>query len=133
VLFCGHDVNIFFIPQEEETLEGTMAEEMKPAALPGNECGAAKPSDNPQGLSEGQAESSAEAQIVPEDSALAGAPHEKSVKEVTEVASEVKIPSSVKEGVCLSGFACVLQMLRCPWISLSECLSNAGPPCWVFS
>lgn len=90
-----------------------MAEEMKPAALPGEECGAAKPSDNPQGLSEGRVESSAEAQIVPEDSALAGAPHEKSVKEVTEVAPEVKIPSSAKEGVCLSGFACVLQMLSC--------------------
>lgn len=82
-----------------------MAEDMKPAALPGKEHGAAKTSDYPQGLSEGQVESSAEAQIVPEDSALAGAPHEKSVKEVTEVASDVKIPSSIKEGVCLSGFA----------------------------
>lgn len=90
-----------------------MAEEMEPAALPGRECGAAKSSDNPQGLSEGRVESSAEAQIVPEDSALAGAPDEKSVKEVTEVAPEVEIPSSAKEGVCLSGFACVLQMLRC--------------------
>ncbi|GAB1285049.1 Microtubule-associated protein [Apodemus speciosus] len=84
--------------KEEETLEGAaMAEEMKPAALPGKECGAAKPSDHPQGLSEGRVESSAEAQIVPEDGALAGAPHDKSVKEVTEVAPEVKIPSSAKE------------------------------------
>lgn len=89
-----------------------MAEEMKPAALPGKECGAAKPPAQPQSLSEGRAESSAEEHVVPEDSALAGAPHEKSVKEVTEVAPEVKIPSSAKEGVCLSGFACVLQM-RC--------------------
>ena len=87
-----------------------MAEDMKPAVLPGKEHGAAKTSDYSQGLSEGQVESSAEAQIVPEDSALAGAPHEKSVKEVTEVASDVKIPSSIKEGVCLSGFACVPQM-----------------------
>ncbi|XP_052049448.1 microtubule-associated protein 2 [Apodemus sylvaticus] len=85
------------LEEEEETLEGAMAEEMKPAAFPGKECGAAKPSDNHQGLSEGRVESSAEAQIVPEDSALAGAPHEKSVKEVTEVAPEVKIPSSAKE------------------------------------
>ncbi|XP_076787865.1 microtubule-associated protein 2 isoform X6 [Arvicanthis niloticus] len=85
------------VEEEEETLEGAMAEEMKPAALPGEECGAAKPSDNPQGLSEGRVESSTEAQIVPEDSALAGAPHEKSVKEVMEVAPEVKIPSSAKE------------------------------------
>ncbi|XP_038939005.1 microtubule-associated protein 2 isoform X5 [Rattus norvegicus] len=83
--------------EEEETLEGVMAEEMEPAALPGRECGAAKSSDNPQGLSEGRVESSAEAQIVPEDSALAGAPDEKSVKEVTEVAPEVEIPSSAKE------------------------------------
>lgn len=111
-----------------------MAEEMKPAALPGKECGASKPSDNPEGLSEGGAESSAEAQINPEDSALAGAPHEKSVKEVTEVAPEVKIPSSAKEGVCLSGFACVLQMLlRCHGSHQVNALSNAGPPRWVFS
>ncbi|XP_060224493.1 microtubule-associated protein 2 isoform X9 [Meriones unguiculatus] len=83
--------------KEEETLEGAVAEEMKPAALPGKECGAAKPPAQPQGLSEGRAESSAEEHVVPEDSALAGAPHEKSVKEVTEVAPEVKIPSSAKE------------------------------------
>ncbi|XP_060224501.1 microtubule-associated protein 2 isoform X17 [Meriones unguiculatus] len=83
--------------EEEETLEGAVAEEMKPAALPGKECGAAKPPAQPQGLSEGRAESSAEEHVVPEDSALAGAPHEKSVKEVTEVAPEVKIPSSAKE------------------------------------
>ncbi|XP_051010127.1 microtubule-associated protein 2 isoform X4 [Acomys russatus] len=83
--------------EEEETLEGAMAEEMKPTALPGKECGAAQASDHPQGLSEGREESSTEAQIVPEESALAGTPHEKSVKEVTEVAPEVKIPSSAKE------------------------------------
>ncbi|XP_060224499.1 microtubule-associated protein 2 isoform X15 [Meriones unguiculatus] len=85
------------VEEEEETLEGAVAEEMKPAALPGKECGAAKPPAQPQGLSEGRAESSAEEHVVPEDSALAGAPHEKSVKEVTEVAPEVKIPSSAKE------------------------------------
>lgn len=77
-----------------------MAEGKKPAVLPGKEHGAAKSSDHLQGLSEGQVESSAEAQIVPEDS----------VKEVPEVAPDVKIPSSLKEGVCLSGFACVPQM-----------------------
>jgi hypothetical protein len=83
-----------------------MAEEEKPAALPGKEYGAAQSSDQVQGLSEGPLESSAEVQIVPEDSALAGAPHEKSVKEVTEVSPEVKTPSSAKEGVSFSGFAC---------------------------
>ncbi|XP_055472427.1 microtubule-associated protein 2 isoform X1 [Psammomys obesus] len=85
------------VEEEEENLEGAVAEEMKPAALPGKECGAAKSSAHPQGLSGGRVESSAEEHIVPEDSALAGAPHEKSVKEVTEVAPEVKIPSSAKE------------------------------------
>ncbi|XP_033620488.1 microtubule-associated protein 2 isoform X11 [Fukomys damarensis] len=83
--------------EEEETLEGPMAEEEKPAALPGKECGAAKSSDQPQGLSEGQVESSTEAQIVPEESAPPGAPHEKSVKEVTELSPEVKTPSCAKE------------------------------------
>ncbi|XP_058562833.1 microtubule-associated protein 2 isoform X15 [Neofelis nebulosa] len=85
------------VEEEEETLEGTMAEEEKPATLPGKECGAAKASDHPKGLSEGQVESSAEAQIVPEESAPAGAPQEKSVKEVSEVSPEVKIPSSAGE------------------------------------
>ncbi|XP_077874067.1 microtubule-associated protein 2 isoform X6 [Ictidomys tridecemlineatus] len=85
------------VEEEEETLEGPMPEEEKPAALPGKECGAAKPSDQPQGLSEGQVESSAEAQIVPEESALTGALHEKSVKEAKEVSPEVKTPSSAQE------------------------------------
>nr|XP_037857549.1 microtubule-associated protein 2 isoform X19 [Chlorocebus sabaeus] len=83
--------------EEEETLESRMAEEEKPAALPEKECGAAKSSDQPKGLSKGQMESSAEAQIVPEESAPAGAPHEKSVKEVKEVSPEVKTPSSAGE------------------------------------
>ncbi|XP_019694147.2 microtubule-associated protein 2 isoform X4 [Felis catus] len=87
------------VEEEEETLEGTMAEEEKPATLPGKECGAAKASDQSKGLSEGQVESSAEAQIVPEESAPAGAPQEKSVKEVSEVSPEVKIPSSAGEGL----------------------------------
>ncbi|KAM5228850.1 microtubule-associated protein 2 isoform 17-T17 [Ctenodactylus gundi] len=85
------------VEEEEETLEGPMAEEEKPAALPGKECEAAKSSDQLQGLSEGQVESSAEAQVVPGESTPKGAPHEKSVKEVTEVSPEVKPPSSAKE------------------------------------
>ncbi|XP_074168431.1 microtubule-associated protein 2 isoform X4 [Rhinolophus sinicus] len=82
---------------KEETLEGPMAEEEKPVTLPEKECGAAKASDQPKGPSEGQEESSAEVQVVPEDSAPAGAPQEKSVKEVTEVSAEVKTPSSARE------------------------------------
>ncbi|XP_070627361.1 microtubule-associated protein 2 isoform X17 [Bos indicus] len=87
------------VEEEEETLESPVAEEEKPATLPEKECGAAKVSDQPKGLSEGQVESSAEAQVVPADSASAGAPQEKSVKEVTvtEVSPEVKTPSSAGE------------------------------------
>ncbi|KAL2774990.1 microtubule-associated protein 2 isoform 11 [Daubentonia madagascariensis] len=83
--------------EEEETLESRKAEEERPAALPGKECGATESPDQPRGLSEGQVESSAEAQIIPEESAPAGAPHEKSVKEVKEVSPEVKTPSSARE------------------------------------
>lgn len=90
-----------------------MAEEEKPAALPGKECGAAKSSDQPQGLSEGQVESSAEAQIVPEESALTGPLHEESVKEVTEVSPEVKTPSSAKEGV----FSQDLHVFGCKYLA----------------
>ncbi|XP_044769659.1 microtubule-associated protein 2 isoform X18 [Neomonachus schauinslandi] len=85
------------VEEEEETLEGTVAEEETPATLPGKECGAAKASDQPQGLSEGHMESSAEAHIAPEESAPAGALQEKSVKEVTEVSPEVTVPSSARE------------------------------------
>ncbi|XP_029425814.1 microtubule-associated protein 2 isoform X3 [Nannospalax galili] len=87
---------IVTVEEEEEALEGAMTEETETAALPGKECGA-KSSDQPQGLSEGQVESSTETQIVPEDSALAGAPHEKCVKEVADLSPEVKTPSSAKE------------------------------------
>ncbi|KAM6178669.1 microtubule-associated protein 2 isoform 22-T22 [Rhynchocyon petersi] len=82
--------------EEEETLEGPMTEEEKPAALLGKECGAAKSSDQPKGLSEGQVESSEETKVVPEESAPSGTLHDKSVK-VTEVSPEVKTPSSAKE------------------------------------
>ncbi|XP_063093469.1 microtubule-associated protein 2 isoform X6 [Cavia porcellus] len=85
------------LEEEEETLEGPMAEEEKPAALPGKQCGAAKSSDQAKGPSEGQVEASPEAQIVPEESAPPGALHEESVKEVTELSPEVKTPSSSKE------------------------------------
>ncbi|XP_044769647.1 microtubule-associated protein 2 isoform X3 [Neomonachus schauinslandi] len=87
------------VEEEEETLEGTVAEEETPATLPGKECGAAKASDQPQGLSEGHMESSAEAHIAPEESAPAGALQEKSVKEVTEVSPEVTVPSSAREAL----------------------------------
>ncbi|XP_015987795.2 microtubule-associated protein 2 isoform X14 [Rousettus aegyptiacus] len=87
------------VEEEEEMLEGPVAEEEKPATLPGKECGAAKASDQLKGFSEGQVESSAEAQVVPEESAPARAPQEKSIKEVTEVSPEVKTPSSAGEGL----------------------------------
>ncbi|XP_033284390.1 microtubule-associated protein 2 isoform X16 [Orcinus orca] len=87
------------VEEEEEMLASPMAEEEKPATLPGKECEAAKASDQPKGLSEGQVESSAEAQIAPEESAPAGTPQEKSIKEVAEVSPEVKTPSSAGEGL----------------------------------
>ncbi|XP_061042940.1 microtubule-associated protein 2 isoform X1 [Eubalaena glacialis] len=87
------------VEEEEETLASPMAEEEKPATLPGKECEAAKASDQPKGLSEVQVESSAEAQIAPEESAPAGTPQEKSIKEVAEVSPEVKTPSSAGEGL----------------------------------
>ncbi|XP_066882859.1 microtubule-associated protein 2 isoform X11 [Kogia breviceps] len=83
--------------EEEETLASPMAEEEKPATLPGKQYEAAKASDQPKGLSEGQVESSAEAQIAPEERAPAGTPQEKSIKEVVEVSPEVKTPSSAGE------------------------------------
>ncbi|XP_054578995.1 microtubule-associated protein 2 isoform X22 [Eptesicus fuscus] len=85
------------VEEEEETLEGPVAEEEKPDTLPGKECGAAQVSGQPKGLSEGQVASSLETHIVPEESAPAGAPQEKSIKEVTEVSPEVKTPSSARE------------------------------------
>ncbi|XP_043300860.1 microtubule-associated protein 2 isoform X19 [Cervus canadensis] len=89
------------VEEEEETLESPVAEEEKPATLPEKECGAAKVSDQPTGLSEGQVESSAEAQVVPADNAPAGVPQETGVKEVTvtEVSPAVKTPSSAGEGL----------------------------------
>lgn len=109
-----------------------MAEEEKPATLPEKECGAAKASDQPKGLSEGQVESSSEAQVVAEESAPAGAAQEKSVKEVTEVSPEVKTPSSAGEGVSFLGFACVLLQM----VSSAAYQPDAFPmPVhrWVFS
>ncbi|XP_045707915.1 microtubule-associated protein 2 isoform X10 [Phyllostomus hastatus] len=85
--------------EEEETLEGPMAEEEKPAALPGKECGPAKVSEQAKGSREGQVESSMEAQIVSEESAPARAPQEKNAKEVTEVSPEIQTPSSAREGL----------------------------------
>lgn len=109
-----------------------MPEEEKPAALPEKECGAAKSSDQPQGLSGGPVESSAKAQIVPEESSPTGALHEQSVKEVTEVSPELKTPSSAREGVSFSGSACVLLQM----ISPAAFQPNAFPTLchrWVFS
>ncbi|XP_053453379.1 microtubule-associated protein 2 isoform X5 [Nycticebus coucang] len=77
------------ITVEEETLESRKAEEARPGALPGKECGAAEASGRPQGLS-------AQAQIVPEERAP-WASHEKSVQEGQEVSPAVKSPSSAGE------------------------------------
>ncbi|XP_012582452.1 PREDICTED: microtubule-associated protein 2 isoform X3 [Condylura cristata] len=80
--------------EEEETLEGPVAKEEKPATLPGKECGSALASDQPKGLREGQV-----AQIVPEECGPAGVPQEETVKGVSAVSSDVKTPFSVREGL----------------------------------
>ncbi|XP_049640065.1 microtubule-associated protein 2 isoform X8 [Suncus etruscus] len=78
--------------EEEEMLEGPMAEKERPDTLPGKELGTAKASDHPRDLSEGQM-----AQIVSEECGPAGTLQEKSVKEVMEVSADVKTPSSAGE------------------------------------
>uniref|UniRef100_A0A7N4PZV2 Microtubule-associated protein n=1 Tax=Sarcophilus harrisii TaxID=9305 RepID=A0A7N4PZV2_SARHA len=87
--------------EEEETIEGPMAEEVKPAALPekewGKECGPAKPSDQPMDLSEVQVDSISKVKIVPEESVSPGGPLEKSTKVVQEVSLDIKTPFSAEE------------------------------------
>nr|XP_020864358.1 microtubule-associated protein 2 isoform X4 [Phascolarctos cinereus] len=89
------------VEEEEETVEGPMAEETKPAALPerewGKECGPTKSSDQPKGLTEVQVDSSSKAKIVPEESVSAGEPLEKSIKVVQEVSLHIKTPFSAGE------------------------------------
>ncbi|XP_049640072.1 microtubule-associated protein 2 isoform X9 [Suncus etruscus] len=80
------------VEEEEEMLEGPMAEKERPDTLPGKELGTAKASDHPRDLSEGQM-----AQIVSEECGPAGTLQEKSVKEVMEVSADVKTPSSAGE------------------------------------
>ncbi|XP_031814005.1 microtubule-associated protein 2 isoform X8 [Sarcophilus harrisii] len=86
---------------KEETIEGPMAEEVKPAALPekewGKECGPAKPSDQPMDLSEVQVDSISKVKIVPEESVSPGGPLEKSTKVVQEVSLDIKTPFSAEE------------------------------------
>ncbi|XP_055967829.1 microtubule-associated protein 2 isoform X12 [Sorex fumeus] len=80
--------------EEEEVLEGPMAEKERPdTTFPGKEWEAAKASDYPRGLSEGHM-----APVVPEECGSAGVLQEKSVKEVADVSPEVKTPSSAREG-----------------------------------
>ncbi|XP_043848329.1 microtubule-associated protein 2 isoform X6 [Dromiciops gliroides] len=89
------------VEEEEETVEGPMTEEAKPAALPekewGKECGPTKSSDQPKGLSEVQVDSSSKAKIVPEESVSTGGPLEKSIKVVQEVSLDIKTPFSSGE------------------------------------
>ncbi|XP_051839603.1 microtubule-associated protein 2 isoform X4 [Antechinus flavipes] len=89
------------VEEEEETIEGPMAEEVKPATLPekewGKECGPAKSSDQPMDLSEVQVDSSSKVKIIPEESVSPGGPLEKSIKVVQEVSLDIKTPFSAEE------------------------------------
>ncbi|XP_019409496.1 PREDICTED: microtubule-associated protein 2 isoform X2 [Crocodylus porosus] len=89
------------LDEEEETVHSPMAEEKKPAALPGKELGKehrpAEPSDQAKGLSEGQLDSGSEAKVYHEDRVLSAAPTWERVTVVQEVSLKVKAPSLAEE------------------------------------
>ncbi|XP_034641737.1 microtubule-associated protein 2 isoform X2 [Trachemys scripta elegans] len=82
---------------EEETVESPMAEEAKPAVLPGKELGKDNGSAEPSEQAEGQLDSGSEAKVYREDSVLSVAPSGKSVTVVEEVPLKANIPSLAEE------------------------------------
>ncbi|XP_053900035.1 microtubule-associated protein 2 isoform X15 [Malaclemys terrapin pileata] len=82
---------------EEETVESPMAEEAKPAVLPGKELGKDNGSAESSEQAEGQLDSGSEAKVYREDSVLSVAPSGKSVTVVEEVPLKANIPSLAEE------------------------------------
>ncbi|KAG6939065.1 microtubule associated protein 2, partial [Chelydra serpentina] len=82
---------------EEETVESPMAEEEKPAALPGKELGKDSGPAEPSEQAEGQLDSGSEAKVYHEDNVLSVAPSGKSITVVEEVPLKAKIPSLAEE------------------------------------
>ncbi|XP_053900017.1 microtubule-associated protein 2 isoform X1 [Malaclemys terrapin pileata] len=85
------------LAEEEETVESPMAEEAKPAVLPGKELGKDNGSAESSEQAEGQLDSGSEAKVYREDSVLSVAPSGKSVTVVEEVPLKANIPSLAEE------------------------------------
>ncbi|XP_043361607.1 microtubule-associated protein 2 isoform X7 [Dermochelys coriacea] len=82
---------------EEETVESPMAEEEKPAALPGKELGKDSGPAEPSEQTEGRLDSGLEAKVYHEDSVPSVAPSGKSITVIEEVPLKAKIPSLAEE------------------------------------
>ncbi|XP_065417084.1 microtubule-associated protein 2 isoform X3 [Chrysemys picta bellii] len=85
------------LAEEEETVESPMAEEAKPAVLPGKELGKDNGSAEPSEQAEGQLDSGSEAKVYREDSVLSVSPSGKSITVVEEVPLKANIPSLAEE------------------------------------
>nr|XP_048724473.1 microtubule-associated protein 2 isoform X10 [Caretta caretta] len=82
---------------EEETVESRMAEEEKPAALPGKELGKDSGPAEPSEQTAGRLDSGSEAKVYHEDSVPSMAPSGKSITVIEEVPLKAKIPSLAEE------------------------------------
>ncbi|XP_043361623.1 microtubule-associated protein 2 isoform X23 [Dermochelys coriacea] len=85
------------LAEEEETVESPMAEEEKPAALPGKELGKDSGPAEPSEQTEGRLDSGLEAKVYHEDSVPSVAPSGKSITVIEEVPLKAKIPSLAEE------------------------------------
>ncbi|KAM7152951.1 microtubule-associated protein 2 isoform 3-T3 [Macrochelys suwanniensis] len=85
------------LAEEEETVESPMAEEEKPAALPGKELGKDSGPAEPSEQAEGQLDSGSEAKVYHEDNVLSVGPSGKSITVVEEVPPKAKIASLAEE------------------------------------
>ncbi|XP_037768046.1 microtubule-associated protein 2 isoform X22 [Chelonia mydas] len=82
---------------EEETVESRMAEEEKPAALPGKELGKESGPAEPSEQTASRLDSGSEAKVYHEDSVPSVAPSGKSLTVIEEVPLKAKIPSLAEE------------------------------------
>ncbi|XP_074824152.1 microtubule-associated protein 2 isoform X9 [Natator depressus] len=82
---------------EEDTVESRMAEEEKPAALPGKELGKDSGPAEPSEQTAGRLDSGSEAKVYHEDSVPSVAPSGKSITVIEEVPLKAKIPSLAEE------------------------------------
>ncbi|XP_073162771.1 microtubule-associated protein 2 isoform X5 [Lepidochelys kempii] len=85
------------LAEEEETVESRMAEEEKPAALPGKELGKDSGPAEPSEQTAGRLDSGSEAKVYHEDSVPSVAPSGKSITVIEEVPLKAKIPSLAEE------------------------------------